>query len=127
MKNSLDSIGGVGSVISAVSAAAPCCLPFLASVAGAVGLNSLLPYSGYIIYYVQAFAVIAAVGAFLSFRKHHRAIPLTLTIISVLALIYAYNVSLVAWLLYAGLGGLVVAATWNTIELKRCNQCRTPA
>lgn len=127
MKESLDKIGGTGSIISAVASAAPCCLPFLASVAGTVGLSSLLPYSEYIVYFVQAFGIVAVFGAFLSFQKHRKLGPLTLTVLSVAALIFVYNVSLLAWLLYSGLSGLVIAAIWNTIESKRCNQCPKPA
>lgn len=127
MKESLVSIGGVGSIASAVAAAAPCCLPFLASVAGAVGLSALLPYSQYISYLVQAFGIIAAIGAILSFRRHRKYGPLVLTVTCVAGLLMVYNVALIAWLLYAALVGLVVAAIWNTYESKRCNQCSAEA
>lgn len=127
MKESLVSIGGAGSIFSALAAAAPCCLPFLASVAGAVGLSALLPYSQYIAYLVQAFGVIAAIGAFLSFRRHGKYGPLALTVACVVGLIVVYNVSLIAWLLYSALAGLVLAALWNNYESKRCNQCSAKA
>ena len=127
MKESLDKIGGLGSIISAMAAAAPCCVPFLASIAGTVGLGSLLPYSGYIVYLVQLFGILAVVGAIFSFKKHRKIAPLILTVVCVATLIFVYNVSLVAWLLYSGLVGLVIAAIWNTLESKRCNQCPAPA
>lgn len=127
MKESLVSIGGVGSIASAVAAAAPCCLPFLASVAGAVGLSALLPYSQYIAYLVQAFGIIAVIGAIVSFRRHRKYGPLVLTVACVVSLLIVYNVSLIAWLLYSALVGLVVAAIWNTYESKRCNQCTAEA
>lgn len=127
MKESLVSIGGVGSIASAAAAAAPCCLPFLASVAGAVGLSALLPYSQYIAYLVQAFGFIAVVGAILSFRQHRKYGPLVLTAACVIGLLVVYNVSLIAWLLYSALVGLVLAAIWNTYESKRCNQCSAEA
>jgi hypothetical protein len=98
-------------------------LPFLASVAGAVGLSALLPYSACMVFLVQGFGVLAIVGAFLSFKKHHKVGPLLLTTVSVVALFYAYNVALVAWLLYSGLAGLLIAALWNTVESKGCKQC----
>ena len=120
-------VGGIGSIVSAIAAAAPCCLPFLASVASAVGLSALLPYSEYIAYFVQAFGVLAAVGAFISFRKHGKFGPLVSTVLCVAAIVVVYNISLVAWLLYSALIGLVLAAVWNTVETKRCNQCKTSA
>ena len=123
MKESLVSIGGIGSIVSAVAAAAPCCLPFLASVASTIGLSALLPYSEYIAFIVQAFGVLAVFGAILSFKKHRKLGPLVLTVLSVSVLIAVYNISLLAWLLYSALAGLVVAAIWNTVESKRCNQC----
>lgn len=125
MKESLVNIGGVGSLVSATAAAAPCCLPLLASVASTVGLSALLPYSEFIGYIVQIFALLAAVGAFLSFCKHRKIGPLVITVVCVAVLVIVYNVSLVAWLLYSALVGLVVAAIWNMIESKRCNQCAT--
>lgn len=123
MKASLVNIGGVGGIVSAVAAAAPCCLPLLASVASAVGLSALLPYSGYIAYFVQFFGLLAVIGAFLSLRKHGKYGPFVLTLLSASALVVVYNISLVAWLLYSALAGLVVAAIWNMLESKRCNQC----
>lgn len=123
MKESLVNIGGIGSITSAVAAAAPCCLPFLASVASTVGLSALLPYSESIGHIVQIFALLAAAGAFLSFRKHRKFGPFVITVVCVAALVVVYNFSLVAWLLHSALVGLVVAAIWNMIESKRCNQC----
>ncbi|QKK01307.1 MAG: MerC domain-containing protein [Pseudomonadota bacterium] len=127
MKESLVGVGGIGSIASAVAAAAPCCLPFLASVASAVGLSTLLPYSEFISYLVQAFGIVAAIGAFLSFRRHGKYGPLVLTVACVVSLVIVYNFSLIAWLLYSALVGLVVAAIWNTFESKRCNQCSAKA
>jgi hypothetical protein len=117
MKESLLSFGGVGSSVSAVAAAAPCCLPFLASVASTVGLSALLPYSA------QIFGLLAVFGAFLSFRKHGKYGPLALTVVCFGALVVVYNISLLGWLLYSALVGLMVAAIWNTLEARRCNQC----
>lgn len=127
MKESLVNIGGLGSIVAAVAAAAPCCLPFLASVASAVGLSALLPYSEFIGYMVQGFGLLAVVGAFLSFRKHGKFGPVLLTVVCVAALVVVYNISLLAWLLYAALAGLLFAAIWNMLESKRCNQCATQA
>ena len=127
MKESLVGVGGVGRIASAIAAAAPCCLPFLASVASAVGLSALLPYSAFISYLVQAFGILAAIGAFLSFRRHGKSGPLVLTAVCVVSLLVVYNISLIAWLLYSSLVGLVVAAIWNTFESKRCNQCSAKA
>lgn len=125
MKDSLVNIGGVGSLVSATAAAAPCCLPLLASVGSTVGLSALLPYSEFIGYIVQFFTLLAAVGAFLSFRNHRKFGPLAITVVCVAVLLIVYNVSLVAWLLYSALVGLVVAAIWNMFESTRCNQCAT--
>lgn len=123
MKKFLTSIGCAGSISSAVAAAAPCCLPFLASVAGTVGLSVLLPYSQYIAFFVQVFGVLAAIGAFLSFRRHGKYGPLILTVVCVVSLVIVYNVSLITGLLYFALSGLLIGALWSTYEIKRCSQC----
>ncbi|WP_127347355.1 MerC family mercury resistance protein [Pseudidiomarina mangrovi] len=127
MKESLLSFGGIGSGVAAVAAATPCCFPVLASVASIVGLSALLPYSEYIAYIVQIFGLLAVVGAYLSFRKHGKHGPLALTVLCFSALLVVYNIFLLGWLLYSALVGLVVAAIWNTLEAKRCNQCITQA
>ncbi|MBT8123556.1 MAG: hypothetical protein KJO81_01885 [Gammaproteobacteria bacterium] len=127
MNTHLDKIGGVGSIIAAAAAAAPCCLPFLAAIGGAIGFGAFSSYSNYFSYGVHAFAFLALVGAFLSFQKHKNAYPLALVIISFVALIYVYNIALVAWLLYTALALLGISAIWNTISIKRCNQCKAPA
>jgi len=125
MKTLLSLLGSTGSVISAMAAAAPCCLPLLAGASGAIGLNTLLPYSSYTLYAVQAFALLALMGAFVSYKKHRYVGPVLLSVGSALAIFFAYNVSLIAYVLYLGLAGLVVAAIWNLFLMKRCNQCPT--
>ena len=123
MKDFLVAIGGLGSAVSATAAATPCCLPLLASVAGIAGLSALLPYYENIAYFAQLFGLLAVVGAVLSLREPRKYGPLALTVLSVGALLVAYNISLVPWLLYSALAGLVAAATWNMFESKRCNRC----
>ena len=108
-----------------MATALPCCLPLLASVAGVIGLSSFTQYSKYIVYAVQGFALVAAYGSFLSFRKHEAVWPFILTCLSVGAIFYVYNISLIPWLLYSALAGLVMASIWNIIEVKRCNKCST--
>ena len=127
MKESLDKVGSIGCLISAIAAAVPCCLPFLASVAGVIGLSSFAPYSSYIVYAVQGFGLLAVVGAFLAFRKHGTIWPFLLAMISVTAIVYVYNFSLIPLLLYSGLTGLVISAFWNIFEARKCGQCQTGA
>lgn len=126
MNTHLDKIGGAGSILAATAAAAPCCLPFLATIGGAIGLGVFSEYSTYISYGVQIFAFFALIGAALSFKKHRNIFPLILVAISLGSLIYVYNFVLVAWLLYLALALLAISAIWNTIATKRCNQCKTP-
>jgi hypothetical protein len=130
MNTHLDKIGGLGSIIAATATATatagPCCLPFLATIGGTIGLGVLSEYSNYLSFGVQAFAFFAVVGAYLSFQKHKNAFPLVLVIISFGSLIYVYNVALVAWLLYSALSLLAISAIWNTIAIKKCNQCKAP-
>ena len=123
----LDKIGGTGSFFAAAAAAAPCCLPFLAAIGGAIGLGAFSAYSNYFSFGVQGFAFFAVVGAFLSFQKHKNVFPLILVTISFGSLIYVYNFALIAWLLYFALLLLAISAVWNTIAIKKCNQCKAPA
>lgn len=118
------SLGSAGSIVSALTAAAPCCLPMLATVASAIGISSLLPTTEFTEYLVQAFGILAAVGAAGSFRSHRKLGPLAVATVSAISLVVVYNISLIAWLLYAALAGLILAAFWNHHELRGCKQCK---
>lgn len=126
MNTHLDKIGGIGSIFAATAAAAPCCLPFLATIGGAIGLGAFSAYSNYLSYGVQIFAFFAVIGAFFSFQKHKNIFPLVLVFISFISLVYVYNFSLVAWLLYTALVLLAISAILNVIFIKRCNRCKIP-
>lgn len=118
------SLGSAGSIASALAGAAPCCLPMLATVASAIGISSLLPATQFNVYLVQAFGILAAVGAAGSNRSHRKPGPLAVATVSAISLLVVYNFSLIAWLLYSALAGLILAAFWNHHELRRCKQCK---
>ena len=67
----------------------------------------------------------AVVGAYASYKKHGKYTPFLLTTLSVAALLFVYNVTLLTWLLYVALAGLAIAAIWNMLEIRRCQKCAT--
>ena len=119
----LDKLGAIGSVLGALAAAPACCLPLLAAAGASVGLGALAPYQGALTYVLEAFVALAVVGAFIGFRAHRKRGPLVLAAASAAGIFYAFNVSLSQVLVLSSLGGLVVAAVWNTIEGRRCATC----
>src|SRR5206468_8202925 len=56
----LDGLGSVGALLMAF--AAPCCLPLFAMIAGAVGITALGLNEKFVLFALQAFAVIAVIG-----------------------------------------------------------------
>jgi len=56
----LDGLGTVGALVMAF--AAPCCLPLFAMIAGAVGITALGLNEKFVLFALQAFAVIAIIG-----------------------------------------------------------------
>ncbi len=119
----LDSAATIGTLLSALASALPCCLPLLASVAGALGLGLLNPYQGTLNWLLQGFVALALFSHIQSFRRHRNAYILALAAASALALFYAYNVELAAPLVYGGLAGLVISALWNYKEIRKCGVC----
>lgn len=108
--------GAIGAFAAAI--AAPCCFPLFAAIGAAAGLSALNRYEPAVLYVFQAFALLSLLGLVLSFRRHRRFGPLSLSVASVLALAYAFYWSFSSPLLYAGLFGLLVAALWNWISAR---------
>jgi hypothetical protein len=125
MKSHLEKIGVAGSVFGALALAGPCCLPLLASAGMALGLGIFAPYQGILIYLVQAFVVLSAIGAIVAYREHRQWRALALSIVSAAILLYVYNFNPETGLAYYGLAGLAIAALWNVIEGRRCATCST--
>ncbi|MBL8616290.1 MAG: MerC domain-containing protein [Deltaproteobacteria bacterium] len=123
MKRHLDKLGAIGAVLGALAAAPACCLPLLAAAGASVGLGALAPYQGTLAYVFEAFVALAVVGAFIGFRAHRKWGPLVLAAASAVGIFYGFNVSLSQVLVFCSLGGLVLAAVWNTIEGRRCSTC----
>jgi len=123
MKGQLDKVGTAGTIFSAVSAAAPCCLPFLASVGASLGLGVLLPYQNVMTYVLQFFVVLALAGSYFSFRRHRNKWLFALGLASSAAILAAYNLEFSAALIYSGLFGLLAAALWSTLAIRRCVSC----
>lgn len=121
--NILDKVGSVGAIIA--GAAVPCCFPFLSLIGGILGLSFLAPYEAYIMYAMQALVLVALVGSVIAYRGHRKILPLILSIISTVLVIYALNTDMNIKLIYGGMAGLIVVAVWNSIEAKRCaDACR---
>ena len=116
--NILDKVGSVGAIIA--GAAVPCCFPFLSLIGSILGLSFLAAYETYILYAMQVLVVVALVGSVIAYRGHRKVLPLILGVLSTAAVLYALNTDMNVKILYAGLGGLIVVAIWNSIEAKRC-------
>lgn len=116
--NILDKVGSVGAVVA--GAAVPCCFPFLSLIGGILGLSFLAPYESYVMYAMQALVLLALIGSVIAYRAHRKIMPLLLSILSTVAVLYAVNTDLNIYFIYGGMVGLIVVAIWNSIEAKHC-------
>lgn len=121
-----DKLGAAGTIVSSLAAAPACCMPLLASVAGAIGFGVLVPYHAVFEHLLQAFVLLAVIGASLGYAYHRQAAPLLVTGLSAAGVLSAFNVMESQWLLFLSLGGLVAAAITNAQESRRCAACATP-
>jgi hypothetical protein len=123
----LDKLGTGGTILSSLVAAPACCMPLIASVAGALGFGALGAYHIAFEHLLQAFVLLAVVGAALGYGYHHQPVPLVATVLSAAGVLSAFNVLESQWLLILSLGGLVSAAIGNSQESRRCAACATSA
>lgn len=123
MKQYLDKIGTTGTLFGAFAAAPACCLPLLASVGASFGLGIFAPFNSILVYFLQFFVILAVIGSFFGFQRHQNWMPFFLSTGSAIAIIYAYNFQLSQGLIFSGLLGLVIAAFWNTYEIKKYGKC----
>lgn len=125
-------IQGTASIGALLAASmAPCCLPLLAAVGSASGVAALEiePESGLMV--MQGFALLAAAGAVVNFRKRGHAVPLAFSLLGTLALIAGGQGWISHWAIYPGLASLLTAAALNWLWRKKpqldshitCSRC----
>src|SRR5436309_5001539 len=107
----LDGLGTVGALVMAF--AAPCCLPLFAMIAGAVGITALGLNEKFVLFVLQAFAVIAVIGLAFAAPRLRQFGPLILGGLAAFVLFFSFHARFSALLVYLGLGGLCVASVWN--------------
>lgn len=83
-----DKICSLGAILAAASC--PVCFPLLAAAGSAIGLGVLHTYEGKILIIFQILILGALIGLFLSFRRHRKALPLVVGILSALLILYAF-------------------------------------
>jgi hypothetical protein len=83
----------------------------------------LAPYQGTLVYILEVCVALAVVGAVIGFRAHRKWRPLVVAVASAAGIFYAFNAAQSQVLVFSSLGGLLVAAVWNTIEGRRCATC----
>ena len=93
--------------------AAPCCLPLFAMIAGAVGITALGLNEKFVLFALQAFAVIAIIGLAFAASRLRQFGPLILGALAAFVLFFSFQGRFSALLVYLGLGGLCVASVWN--------------
>jgi len=101
----------VGALVMAF--AAPCCLPLFAMIAGAVGITALGLNEKFVLFALQAFAVIAIIGLAFAASRLRQFGPLILGALAAFVLFFSFQARFSALLVYLGLGGLCVASVWN--------------
>src|SRR5207245_10379415 len=83
----LDGLGTVGALVMAFFA--PCCLPLFAMIAGAVGITALGLNEKFVLFALQAFAVIAVIGLALAASRVRQFRPRILSAPSLLVFFFS--------------------------------------
>src|SRR5437879_327047 len=99
----LDGLGSVGALVMAF--AAPCCLPLFAMIAGAVGITALGLNEKFVLFALQAFAVIAVIGLAFAASRLRQFGPLILGGLAAFVLFFSFHARFSALLVYLGLVG----------------------
>jgi mercuric ion transport protein len=118
---SVEKLGTFGAVLTA--AACPICFPKLALVGAALGLGALAPFEGYVVLGVQFLFVLAFVGQWVAFRRHHNRWLFALSGVVTLLVFVGYYIFPSAVLLQIALLGLAGASAWLVVALRRCANC----
>jgi len=116
-----DKLGALGGILAAV--ASPCCFPLLATIGGALGLESVPFLRGNAPVLIQGMTALAFLGHIVAYRQHRKRGPLLTSAVSVGLVVVAYFLTYHVVLVYAGLGGLTIAAVWNLVISRRARSC----
>ena len=119
----VDKVGVIGSVLAALAAAAPCCLPLLAAGGTSLGLGFLWPYQAELSWLFQLFSLMALLGVYFAYRRHHEIFPLIIAAVAFIAIVIYYQFYEQPALIYSGLAGLLMATYLNHRAAKRCRVC----
>ena len=119
--NILDKLGSFGAIVAAFGMS--CCLPLFATVGSVVGLGFLARYEYEMFYVMQCAVVLAVAGTVWAYLKHKNILPVMLSVLSAVLILYAVNTNPNSYLIYGGMMGLITAAVLNAIYAKRCGNC----
>lgn len=114
LKNNIDKLGTIGLFITAIFS--PCCFPFFAFGASALGLGSLEVFGGWTMRIFQIMVLISIIGLYISYRKHKYLYPMLIAIPSGLLIFFTYylsNFENPTYLIYAGMFGLFISTILN--------------
>src|SRR5439155_26052277 len=98
-----DKLGALGVILAAV--ASPCCFPLLATIGGALGLESVPFLRGNAPVLIQGMTALAFLGHIVAYRQHRKRGPLMTSAVSVGLVVVAYFLTYHVLLVYAGLVG----------------------
>jgi hypothetical protein len=108
----LEKLGAFGAIIAAILT--PCCLPLFASIGGLLGFK-LWKYGRYLTIAIQILSAISTLGILLNYKNNRRFIPVLISVSSLLAILYTFQISYNEYLAYFGIFGQLIAAMWETI------------
>lgn len=129
LTKSIDKFGTAGLFLTAILS--PCCFPFFAFAASALGLGSFELFGGWTMWIFQAMVFITVGGLYISYRRHRSLYPLIVAIPSGILIFYTYHFNdrdYWTYFLYVGMFGLLIATIWNYRRNKihaSCDNCTT--
>lgn len=114
----IEQSASIGVVLTAM--ACPACWPLFALLGSSLGLGILAPWEGILMNYVfPPFVVLGAVGSVLSFKSHHKVIPLMIGLASAAMILYGFYAGWLLVVMYVGILGMILASVLSYIEAKK--------
>jgi mercuric ion transport protein len=108
MRFKFDSYSSLGAVLTA--AACPMCFPALAAVGTIIGMEALAGYENYLVWGVQFFILLSAVGLLCDFDAHQSTMLVCLSVVSAVLLLVSLHLVYSEGLAYVALAGMVAGS-----------------
>jgi len=114
MKLWLDRFGIFG--LFTVAILSPCCFPLFSVVLSALGLSGIELFGQWTMEIIFLFVIVSVLGTLVSLRRHRNPVPLIISVLGALIILYSYyflNANSLHFYLYSGMFCLLLGSILN--------------